>query len=79
VGIYSAPDGKDFAPSSSSAFTPGEDGLRCGGPGMSGMPLMSVEDAEAALMAARKETDKLEKGLNQVIKRNRRLLIGGGT
>lgn len=43
-----------------------------------GMPLMSVDDAEAALASARRETDKLEKGLNAVIKRNRRLLLGGG-
>jgi CCR4-NOT transcription complex subunit 4 len=41
------------------------------------MPLMSVEEAETALALARKETEKLEKGLNQVIKRNRRLLFGG--
>ncbi|KAJ2898578.1 RNA recognition domain-containing protein [Zalerion maritima] len=39
-------------------------------------PLMSLEDAEAAMMLARKETEKLEKSLNQVIRRNRRLLLG---
>ncbi|RCI10240.1 hypothetical protein L249_8539 [Ophiocordyceps polyrhachis-furcata BCC 54312] len=44
--------------------------------GVGGMPLMSVQDAESALAAARKETEKLEKGLNAVIRRNRRLLLG---
>lgn len=73
VGIYSAPDGKDF-------HAPPEvvgNGAGIGGNagGVSGMPLMSVEDAEGALSVARRETEKLEKGLNQVIKRNRRLLL----
>lgn len=50
-----------------------------GGPGNVGnMPLMAVEEAEVALVAARKETEKLEKSLNAAIKRNRRLLLGGG-
>ncbi|KAK2049761.1 hypothetical protein LZ31DRAFT_286930 [Colletotrichum somersetense] len=44
---------------------------------LNAMSLMSVEDAETALGLARKETEKLEKGLNQAIKRNRRLLLGG--
>lgn len=44
-----------------------------------GMPLMSVEDAESALAAAKRETEKLEKGLNQVIRRNRRLILGAGS
>lgn len=44
---------------------------------LNAMSLMSVEDAEAALALARKESEKLEKGLNQAIKRNRRLLLGG--
>ncbi|KAL0941873.1 general negative regulator of transcription subunit 4 [Colletotrichum truncatum] len=43
---------------------------------LNSMTLMSVEDAEAALALARKETEKLEKNLNQAIKRNRRLLLG---
>ena len=38
-------------------------------PPLNGISLMSVEDAETALQLARKETEKLEKGLNQVIKR----------
>ncbi|KAK4134999.1 hypothetical protein BT67DRAFT_441447 [Trichocladium antarcticum] len=41
----------------------------------SNVPLMSLEDAEQALSAARKETDKLEKSLNQLLRRNRRLLM----
>lgn len=77
VGIYSAPDSKDFAPASS-AVPPGEDGGKCGGTGVSGMPLMSVDDAEAALGAARKETEKLEKRLNALIKTNKRVLLGTG-
>lgn len=83
VGIYSAADGsrslQDFSAASSGA-THGEDGGKgnlAGGAGAGGMPLMSVEDAEGALAAARRETEKLEKGLNAVIKRNRRLLLGG--
>ncbi|KAH7151701.1 hypothetical protein B0J13DRAFT_438123 [Dactylonectria estremocensis] len=76
VGIYSPPDGArnmaDFGPA---GMQPDERGKTIG---MGGMPLMSVEDAEGALAAARRETDKLEKGLNQVIRRNRRLLLGGG-
>lgn len=46
--------------------------------GLSGSvaPLMSLEDAEAAMMLARKETERLEKNLNQAIRRNRRLLLG---
>lgn len=42
------------------------------------LPLMSLEDAEQALMLARKETEKLEKSLNQVIKKNRRILLLAG-
>jgi CCR4-NOT transcription complex subunit 4 len=44
-----------------------------GGP-FGSVPLMSQEDAEQALAAARKETDKLEKQLNQKIKKNRQFL-----
>lgn len=94
VGIYSAPDGKDFynpppplTSATPTASTPDPDANKQQGQGqgqvqgpysLSGMPLMSVEDSEGALAAARKETEKLEKGLNQVIKRNRRLLLGSG-
>ena len=82
VGIYSAPDGtraiQDYGPGMHTYAS--EDGKVPGLPGVGpgGVPLMSVEDAESALTAARKETEKLEKGLNQVIKRNRRLLVGAG-
>lgn len=90
VGIYSAPESKDFAPPSATMGPPGIDGNRYtpsgvaaasaagAGPGVSGMPLMSVEDAEVALSAARKETDKLEKRLNALIKSNKRVLVAGG-
>ncbi|KAK0617435.1 hypothetical protein B0T14DRAFT_556652 [Immersiella caudata] len=45
-----------------------------------GVPLMSYEDAEQALSLARKETEKLEKALNQIMRKNRRVLTmaGGG-
>ncbi|KAM0275125.1 hypothetical protein ACHAQH_007529 [Verticillium albo-atrum] len=64
----------------------GPDGTAAGGhqqyptklPPLNGMSLMSVDEAETALQLARKETDRLEKGLNQVIKRNRRLLLPAG-
>ncbi|KAG8423450.1 transcriptional repressor general negative regulator of transcription subunit 4 [Metarhizium acridum] len=80
VGIYSAPDGaramQDF-PSSGGA--PAADASKIGpANGLGGISLMSVEDAEVRLAASRKETEKLERGLNAVIKRNRRLLLGGG-
>lgn len=39
-------------------------------------PIMKLEDAESQLALARKETEKLEKGLNGLMKRNRRLLVG---
>lgn len=39
---------------------------------------MSVAEAEQALAASRKETEILEKKLNAVIKKNRRLLLGNG-
>ncbi|KAI6580766.1 hypothetical protein MCOR12_011555 [Pyricularia oryzae] len=42
------------------------------------VPLMSVEEAEKTLQAARRETEKLEKSLYSVIKKNRRLLLGTG-
>ncbi|KAH7161557.1 hypothetical protein EDB81DRAFT_756080 [Dactylonectria macrodidyma] len=76
VGIYSPPDGaRNMADFGTAGMQPDERGKTIG---MGGMPLMSVEDAEGALAAARRETDKLEKGLNQVIRRNRRILLGGG-
>lgn len=40
--------------------------------------LLSLEDSEKALQSAKKETEKLEKSLNQLLKRNRRLLLGAG-
>jgi CCR4-NOT transcription complex subunit 4 len=38
-----------------------------------GVPLMSYEDAEQALSLARKETEKLEKALSQIMRKNRRV------
>lgn len=55
-------------------------GLNIGGaPGPFGnVPLMSLEDAESALSAARKEGDKIEKHFNQTIRKNKRLLMAVG-
>ena len=39
---------------------------------------MSVEEAEASLGTSRKETEGLEKRLNALLKRNRRMVFGGG-
>ncbi|KAM0218295.1 hypothetical protein ACHAQI_001482 [Fusarium lateritium] len=77
VGIYSPPDGARAMQDFSSAGMSNEERGKNFGMGVGGMPLMSVEDAEAALAAARRETEKLEKGLNNVIRRNRRLVLGG--
>lgn len=76
VGIYSPPDGPRSMQEFGSTSAQSEEGGKNVGMGVGGMPLMSVEDAEGALAAARRETEKLEKGLNQVIRRNRRLLLG---
>ncbi|RGP60099.1 ccr4-not transcription complex subunit 4 [Fusarium longipes] len=76
VGIYSPPDGARAMQDFSSAGMSSEERGKNFGMGVGGMPLMSVEDAEGALATARRETEKLEKGLNQVIRRNRRLVLG---
>ena len=81
VGIYSSPDGAraihEFGAPGSQGVDDGGKSASESGINVGGMPLMSVEDAETSLIAARKETEKLEKGLNAVIKRNRRLVLGG--
>ncbi|KAL7932597.1 hypothetical protein V8C35DRAFT_68242 [Trichoderma chlorosporum] len=77
VGIYSTPESaraiQDFA---APGMSLDEMNKGAAASSIGNMPLMSVEDAEAALAAAKRETEKLEKGLNLVIKRNRRLLLG---
>jgi CCR4-NOT transcription complex subunit 4 len=77
VGIYSTPESaraiQDFA---APGMSLDEIGKGAAASSIGNMPLMNVEDAEAALIAAKRETEKLEKGLNLVIKRNRRLLLG---
>lgn len=40
--------------------------------------LLSLRDAETAIQAAKKETEVLEKKLNALLKKNRRLLLGSG-
>ncbi|CAN8098028.1 unnamed protein product [Discula destructiva] len=51
---------------------------------LAGITSMSLDDMEASWAVARKEAEKLEKSLNQVIKKNRRILLqlsspGGGS
>ncbi|KZZ96815.1 general negative regulator of transcription subunit 4 [Moelleriella libera RCEF 2490] len=84
VGIYSAPDGGRSMTeySSFSEAVPPADLNNLGAATSSKIvstTLMKVEDAEARLAAARKETDKLEKELNALIKRNRRVLLGAAS
>ncbi|KAK4155706.1 hypothetical protein C8A00DRAFT_41724 [Chaetomidium leptoderma] len=73
------PSASASASASSSAIAAaaggGGGGINFASPGPFGnVPLMSLEDAEQALSAARKETEKLEKNLNQLMRKNRRLL-----
>ena len=42
-----------------------------------GTVVMSVEEAERVFVASRKETEGIEKKLNALIKKNRRVLLGG--
>lgn len=60
------------------AAPPAATGGAGGGGPFGSVPLMSLEDAEGALAQARRETEKLEKSLGQVVKKNRRLLALGG-
>jgi CCR4-NOT transcription complex subunit 4 len=57
-------------------FAIGRDAGR--GPPLGNVTLLSLPDSEAAMQTAKKETDKLEKSLNQLLKKNRRLLLGAG-
>ncbi|OIW25282.1 hypothetical protein CONLIGDRAFT_553094, partial [Coniochaeta ligniaria NRRL 30616] len=72
------PDNQAPPSSSSSAVSQFASGPTTSGGPFGSVPLMSLEDAEQALAAARRETEKLEKALNQTIKKNRRLLALGG-
>lgn len=51
-------------------------------PALANFPMLSLEDMEQAFTLAKKEAEKMEKSLNQVIKKNRKLLSlsssGGG-
>jgi CCR4-NOT transcription complex subunit 4 len=82
VGIYSSASDVSTPRAMHDFGTPAGGSADENGKGPSGavssLPLMTVEEAEASLAAARKETDKLEKGLNAVIRRNKRLLVSGG-
>ena len=49
-----------------------------GGAPLASVTMLSLRDAEAAMQAARKETEGLEKRLNALLKKNRRLLLGSG-
>lgn len=77
-----SPDAVSAPPSHSNAGVAGKSGPTMAPSPFGSVPLMSLEDAEQGLAAARKETEKLEKSLNQLIKRNRRLFTissGGGS
>lgn len=43
-------------------------------PALANFPMLSLEDMEQAFSLAKKEAEKMEKSLNQVIKKNRKLL-----
>lgn len=51
-------------------------------PALANFPMLSLEDMEQAYLLAKKEAEKVEKSLNQVIKKNRKMLSlsssGGG-
>ncbi|KAL2127897.1 hypothetical protein VTI74DRAFT_10014 [Chaetomium olivicolor] len=68
-----------LAPSTAAAAAAVATGLNnINGPlALSNLPLMAVEEAEQLLSVARKETEKLEKSLNQLMRKNRRLLMAG--
>lgn len=57
-------------------FSVGRDTAR--GQPLGNVQLLSLEDSETLLASARKETDKLEKTLNQLVKKNRRLMQVAG-
>ena len=40
------------------------------------VPLMNADDAESAMLAARKETEAIEKRLNALLRKNKRLVLG---
>jgi CCR4-NOT transcription complex subunit 4 len=57
-------------------FAVGRDIAR--GQPLGNVSLLSQSEAESALQMARKETESLEKKLNTLLKKNRRLLLGSG-
>ena len=54
----------------------GASGTGGGDSGMGTVPLLSVEEAESALAASRKDTEALEKRLTSLVKKNKRLVLG---
>jgi CCR4-NOT transcription complex subunit 4 len=60
--------------SMTSHFAVGRDNGR--GQSLGKVTLLSLSDSESAMQSAKKETEKLEKSLNQLLKKNRRLLLG---
>lgn len=80
VGIYSAVDSNsrgahDFGAPPGLTLGGNVDMVK-GTRSMGTIALMDFEEAKRALAVTRDDTEKLEKGLNAVIKRNKRLLIG---
>ncbi|KAG8169502.1 hypothetical protein KVR01_000247 [Diaporthe batatas] len=71
-------------PSLASSVTTKNSNVGASSSALANFPMMSVEDMEQAFALAKKEAEKMEKSLNQVIKKNRKLLslsssgVGGG-
>ena len=57
-------------------FAVGRENGRC--QPLGNVTLLSLSDSESALQAAKKEHEKLDKSINQFIKKNRRMLLGVG-
>ena len=55
-----------------------DQGMSVEGQGASQSAMMTVEQAEQAMLAARKEAETLEKKLNVLVKKNRRFVFGSG-
>ncbi|KAI9826579.1 MAG: transcriptional repressor general negative regulator of transcription subunit 4 [Thelocarpon impressellum] len=63
--------------SNGAAEKPGSSSSVSARSGLPSVPLLSVEEAESAMLAAKRETEGLEKRLNALLKKNRRLVLQG--
>jgi len=84
VGVGAGVGGTTFGPASTGTGTGtgGEGGGGGGGRGGGGAGgVLGVEEAEQAMLQSRREAEQLEKKVNALVKRNRRVLsgaVGGG-